>query len=61
MNGLEDHDDLCPWCHAPIALAIDLSAGAQTYVEDCHVCCAPIVVQVTLDPEYGVTLIREGD
>ncbi len=26
-------------------MVLDLSAGAQSYVEDCEVCCQPILVQ----------------
>lgn len=29
-------------------MVLDLSAGAQSYVEDCEICCRP--VQVSFDP-----------
>jgi hypothetical protein len=63
MNPLEDRDEHCPWCDAPIELRIDVSAGPQTYIEDCQVCCAPIVVQVAmdLDQDGDLTLILERD
>lgn len=32
----------CPYCGEPVELAVDDSAGHQTYVEDCPVCCRPI-------------------
>lgn len=34
----------CPYCGEVISLALDASAGAQRYIEDCHVCCQPITV-----------------
>ena len=35
----------CPYCGEPVALAIDETGGrAQTYIEDCVVCCKPIEV-----------------
>lgn len=34
----------CPYCSELIDLVVDLSVDAQTYVEDCQVCCRPIVV-----------------
>lgn len=34
----------CPHCWESITLQVDLSAGDQSYVEDCTVCCAPILV-----------------
>ncbi|HEV2621887.1 MAG TPA: CPXCG motif-containing cysteine-rich protein [Frateuria sp.] len=39
----------CPYCGEPIELLLDGSAGDQSYVEDCPVCCRPIEVRVTLD------------
>lgn len=36
----------CPWCMAPITLVIDASAGDQSYIEDCEVCCQPMTVRV---------------
>lgn len=58
------HRDTCPCCGSPLELAIDITEGNQEYVEDCEVCCAPIVIQVMLDIEgqvSEVTLRREGD
>ena len=42
-------DISCPYCGETITLVIDDSAGAQRYIEDCHVCCRPIVVDVSID------------
>ena len=65
MNPIETLRLDCPWCAAPIDIDVDLSAGNQSYVEDCQVCCAPIVVTVRLDEhpdaELQVTLARECD
>ena len=41
----------CPYCGEPIELLVDDSAGDQQYVEDCSVCCRPIVVTVMLDDD----------
>jgi hypothetical protein len=41
----------CPYCWQSIEITIDLSAGDQTYVEDCSVCCRPIVVSFQTDGE----------
>jgi transcription elongation factor Elf1 len=32
----------CPWCGERIDVVLDLSAGGQSYVEDCAVCCQPL-------------------
>lgn len=38
----------CPYCGEAIELLIDASAGDQAYVEDCHVCCRPMEVVITM-------------
>jgi len=40
----------CPYCGERIDVAVDASAGDQQYIEDCQVCCRPIVLAVSLDP-----------
>lgn len=34
----------CPYCWQPIEVALDLSVDAQRQIEDCSVCCRPIVI-----------------
>ncbi|HTI95585.1 MAG TPA: CPXCG motif-containing cysteine-rich protein [Rudaea sp.] len=34
----------CPYCGESYETAVDLSAGSQSYVEDCAVCCRPIEI-----------------
>ncbi len=42
----------CPYCLEKISMLLDVSVeGAQTYIEDCEVCCRPI--QVTYSAESG--------
>jgi predicted RNA-binding Zn-ribbon protein involved in translation (DUF1610 family) len=36
----------CPYCGEAILIRLDLSAGTQSYVEDCQVCCQPIQLSV---------------
>lgn len=35
----------CPYCWEPIEITLDLSVETQQQVEDCSVCCRPIVVR----------------
>lgn len=44
-------DVSCPYCGETIGLMLDASAGEQSYIEDCHVCCRPIVVSVGFDED----------
>jgi hypothetical protein len=46
----------CPYCGEPVDLVIDDSAGFQQYIEDCHVCCRPISVSVSVDEERGLSV-----
>jgi cysteine-rich CPXCG protein len=36
----------CPYCWEPIEVLVDGSVPRQQYVEDCSVCCRPIVITV---------------
>ena len=40
-----EHEFTCPFCGADISMLLDLSVNEQTYVEDCEVCCRPILVR----------------
>ncbi|WP_370391657.1 CPXCG motif-containing cysteine-rich protein [uncultured Winogradskyella sp.] len=42
-----EHFFQCPYCWEQISMLIDLSQSAQTYIEDCEICCNPIQVSVT--------------
>jgi hypothetical protein len=35
----------CPYCWESIEIAVDLSVEGQQQVEDCSVCCRPIVIR----------------
>jgi hypothetical protein len=39
----------CPACGEQIGTAIDLSAGSLSYIEDCQVCCQPMVIHLECD------------
>jgi hypothetical protein len=34
----------CPYCGETFETTADCSAGDQEYIEDCQVCCQPIVI-----------------
>ena len=35
----------CPYCWESIEITLDLSVDEQQQVEDCSVCCRPIVIR----------------
>jgi hypothetical protein len=63
MNPIEPYETQCPWCGTSLVLDIDCSAGDQRYVEDCALCCQPILVSVRLgageDPSLTVDCTRD--
>lgn len=43
---LTETDISCPYCGETFSVLLDLSVDRQEYVEDCYVCCRPIVLTV---------------
>jgi hypothetical protein len=41
----------CPYCGETISVLIDDSLPEQNYIEDCQVCCRPIVFTVVDDAD----------
>ena len=60
---MDVQDIHCPYCGEPLEIAIDWSVREQEYVEDCQVCCQPMVLRVTLDDTDGalVAVRAESD
>ena len=62
LFSLESVHNYCPYCGEPIELLIDCSVHAQEYVEDCQVCCRPMVITAEVDNEGDVSVrIRSDD
>lgn len=51
MPGLAEKIVSCPYCGEAISILVDDSLPQQNYVEDCQVCCRPIVLDVTVDED----------
>jgi len=52
MEATNDASYACPACGEQIVVPLDPSAGrVQEYVEDCPVCCHPVVLRVVVDGE----------
>lgn len=60
MPHLPSADIACPYCGEVITLVVDDSAGDQRYIEDCHVCCKPIEVRVSVDDDGMVEIDAWG-
>ena len=52
----------CPCCGEAIRAVVDPSAGSeQTYVEDCPVCCRPLVLHVTIGDDGAAVVTAEAE
>jgi hypothetical protein len=41
----------CPYCGEPLTILLDASESGMSYVEDCQVCCQPMIVSVSEDAD----------
>jgi hypothetical protein len=46
---LEEQSFTCPYCWQQIPMLLDLSAGQQSYIEDCENCCRPIAISFDVE------------
>jgi hypothetical protein len=51
---INEKESYCPYCGEVISLLIDDSLSNQEYVEDCQVCCSPILISVEIDYEENI-------
>jgi len=56
MSALDSVEVQCPYCWEMLDISVDPSVPDQEYVEDCQVCCQPIVVHVVLDEDLAPTV-----
>ncbi len=63
MTSLLESDIDCPYCGETISILVDESIQVQSYIEDCQVCCRPIVIRLRIASEGGchVEALHEND
>ena len=54
MQVIQEQTVTCPYCGERIDILLDLSVPYQNYIEDCQVCCRPIVFDIGVDEDGGV-------
>lgn len=60
--SLQDEVDIdCPFCGESITVLVDTSPGNQQYVEDCQVCCSPILLNVEIDDMQNVQVFAQQE
>jgi hypothetical protein len=61
MNGIDTAFVFCPYCGEEIEIVVDGSIEHQQYVEDCSVCCRPIVLTVAAEDGEVVSVQAHGE
>ncbi len=63
MEPLTEQTVACPYCGEIIDVLIDPQDAGDEYIEDCQVCCRPILFNVSMDAtgELHVTVRDENE
>ena len=64
MNELVNNEFIsCPYCGETIEVLIEQADESYEYIEDCQVCCRPIVfhVEVSISGEQTLYIHSEND
>ena len=47
----------CPYCGETISVLVEDSLPEQEYIEDCQVCCRPILLSISIDEDGEAAVI----
>ena len=62
MESLEEQTVSCPYCGEAIEVLLDHQEAGHQYIEDCQVCCKPIVFNVAADSMGNLSVaVRDED
>ena len=61
MPALTEKPIGCPYCGETITILVDDSLPEQDYVEDCQVCCRPIVLNVSVDSDGDAAVLATAE
>jgi hypothetical protein len=56
IEPIQEANVNCPYCGEVISVLLDASVDQQEYIEDCQVCCKPIVFHVRVSGEGCCTV-----
>jgi hypothetical protein len=57
---MEEHPFICPYCGQCISMMLDLGVRAQSYIEDCEVCCRPIEISYQVAANRVIQFNAQG-
>jgi hypothetical protein len=61
MPELTEHTIGCPYCGETITILVDDSLPEQEYIEDCQVCCRPMVLRVSVDVDGDAVVTASAE
>ena len=63
MKMLEEESIDCPYCGESIDVLINGEDAGQEYIEDCQVCCKPIIfhIEIAMDGTLSVFVRAENE
>ena len=51
----------CPYCGESFDVVVDPSETFQEYIEDCYVCCRPMVLSVMVDEDSSIQVVARSE
>lgn len=61
MSALDSVLIQCPYCWETLEISVDPSVREQEYVEDCQVCCQPILLKVIVGDDLTPTVEAKAE
>jgi hypothetical protein len=58
---VDDIEVGCPYCGEVFTVFADPGEEGQQYIEDCHVCCRPVLLRVSLDEDGVISVETRRD
>ena len=59
--GLTELRAACPYCWETLTLLVDTGDLGIDYIEDCQVCCRPMVVTAQQDADGDIVVSLRGE
>jgi hypothetical protein len=57
MNQLLEVSVSCPYCGEMLDILVDESDCGNDYIEDCQVCCRPMVIHPSVGPDGATQVV----
>jgi len=61
MEPLTEQVVSCPYCGEVIEVLIDQQEAGNEYIEDCQVCCKPIIFNVSVDSVGNLSVLLRDE